>query len=89
MNKFFGFSTTTLVLLTLTMLVRGGWGHNCSNAVTIESQGLLNYLANVSFLAPHNLSGEWRMDFTTDVEYTFLGVSFLTFFNKISYMHFL
>jgi len=46
---------------------------NCTNVLTVESEGLLNYLANVTFAAPHNLTGEWVMDMETDVQYTFLG----------------
>ncbi|OXA60012.1 uncharacterized protein LOC110844592 [Folsomia candida] len=68
MNTFSGLSSLILVLI-----VGDAWGHNCSNVVEIESQGLLNYLANVSFIAPHNFSGEWVMDMATDVEFTFLG----------------
>lgn len=58
--------------------------HNCTNVVQVESQGLLNYLANVSFKAPHNLTGEWVMDMDTDVEFTFLGVSFQKIKNSLA-----
>lgn len=70
------YKSLSLFTFVFAVLLGESWGHNCTNAITIENQGLLNYLANVSFVAPHNLSGEWIMDMDTDVEFTFLGVSY-------------
>lgn len=58
----------------LTFFASTSLAFDCSHVMRIESEGLLNYLVNVSFPAPHNLTGEWIMDMETDVEYTFLGV---------------
>jgi len=63
---------TTAILLAVT---NPSLGTNCTNVLTVESTGLLNYLANVSFYAPHNMTGDWVLDMETDVPYTFLGVS--------------
>jgi len=65
------FATAFLIVLT----VQSTSSHNCNSIVVKESEGLLNYLANVTFTIPSAVDGDWVLDMDTDVPFTFIGVS--------------
>lgn len=69
------------LLIFLVSMVTIGYALDCSNIHYKESEGVLNYLANVTFTVPYTTSG-WRFYFQFDRNFTGIGVS--TFFVVMS-----
>ena len=64
-----------IVSLLLVLTIGSSHSHNCNPLIVKESEGLLNYLANVTFTIPMAVDGDWTLDMETDVPFTFIGVS--------------
>ncbi|XP_021961577.1 uncharacterized protein LOC110857265 [Folsomia candida] len=61
------------LLIFLVSMVTIGYALDCSNIHYKESEGVLNYLANVTFTVPYTTSG-WRFYFQFDRNFTGIGV---------------
>ncbi len=67
-------SRSLLFTALLLLAIDFGQSHNCNSLIVKESEGLLNYLANVTLVIPTDIEGDWTLDMETDVSYTFIGV---------------